>query len=196
MTLLEVVVSIAVSSVLISGLTSALLMTLRTTPTTEVRIDDARSTRSLSTWLAHDTTSAPGFEPAQVNGGFDVDTAPGPGNDKCGADPTTSNLLHLTWIEQGSQNLGFVANYRWRVDGGVGEIVRYSCERVGAGPYGSVRSFPLAFGLDPATPPTVTLVRDTMTGRVLSVKLRLVSIGGDDVLVETGPRNPSDYFGP
>ncbi len=51
----------------------------------------------------------------------------------------------------------------------------------------------LTSGLNPSSPPVVTLNRD-LFGDVDSVTLTLTAVGGEQVLVDTGPRNPTDFF--
>lgn len=187
-TLIEILIVTTVLGVIVTSIAVAFSIFVRVAPNTEVRIDDARSTRGLATWLAHDTTSTPRFEPEQAQGGFDLS----PSRNDCGG--LGGNILHLTWVEDGLVERTFVANYRFVPDGGSSTVVRYTCRRNGtSGPFGSVRTINLTSGLDTSQPPVVTLQRDG-GGNVDSVSFELFAVSGEHVLVETGPRNPTEFF--
>lgn len=187
-TLIEILIVVVIFGIIVSAIAVAFSVFVRVAPNTELRIDDARSTRGLATWLAHDTTSTPRFEPQQAQGGFDLS----PSRNDCGG--LGSNILHMTWVEDGLAERTFVANYRFVPDGGTSTVVRYTCRRSGtSGPFGAASSLNLTSGLDTSQPPLVTLQRDG-SGNVDSVSFELYSVSGEHVLVETGPRNPTEYF--
>jgi prepilin-type N-terminal cleavage/methylation domain-containing protein len=187
-TLIELTIVVVLLGLLMTVLAAAISVSLRTLPATEQRVDDARSTRGLATRLSHDTTSAPRFNPETTQGGLDF-TAGLDSND-CGGSGT--NLIHLQWSEQTSINQTFVANYRFVVNGSVGTIVRYSCSRIGSGAFSADSTLNLTSNLDPATPPTVST---TVSGTdVTSITLVLTGESGEVVSVETGSRNPADFF--
>ncbi len=96
-TLVEVTLTMMISGVLIAALATAISAAIRTTPANEDRIDDARSTRALSTYLAQDTISTPPFSPEQDQGGFNVASSDQPDNNDCGAAGT--NIVHMQWTE-------------------------------------------------------------------------------------------------
>lgn len=187
-TLVELLLSMVVLGVIVSSIALAFGVIVRTTPNTEVRIDDARSTRGLATWLAQDTTSTPRFEPEQTQGGFDLSSS----RNDCGG--SGSNVLHLSWVEDGLFHRSYVANYRFVIDGDDARVVRYTCWRTGtSGAFGSTESINLTSGLAPSEPPIITLNRDGV-GDVESVTFELIAASGEHVLVETGPRNPTEFF--
>ena len=104
-----------------------------------------------------------------------------------------ANLLHLQWTEQTSIQRTFVANYRFVVDGSEGFVVRYACSRTGSAPYSTDFDRAVTPALDPAAPPAVTV--DQPAGfDVRSVSFLLTGLAGEQVLVETSPRNPADFF--
>jgi prepilin-type N-terminal cleavage/methylation domain-containing protein len=187
-TLIELLIVTVLLGVIMSVLAAAVVVSLKTLPATEQRVDDARSTRGLATWLSHDTTSAPGFDSVTAQGGLDITLANFP-NDCSGSG---KNLLHLTWTEQTSISQTFVANYRFVESGGVGTIVRYSCSKTGTGAYGAATSLNLTSNLDPAVPPTVSTTGTSPD--VTSITLVLTGESGEVVSVETGTRNPADFF--
>jgi prepilin-type N-terminal cleavage/methylation domain-containing protein len=189
-TLIEVLIVISVIAIIVPCLVLAFAVIVRTTPDTEVRIDDARSTRGLATWLSHDTTSAPRFQPMNAQGGIDVS----PGINTCNGDGT--NLLHLQWTEDSFEERTFVASYRFVIDGDEGRVVRYTCSRVGSGSYTLEPPVNLTSQLAPSTPPEVILQPEGRSAGdpVLAVDVVLTAISGERVLVETGSRNPSDFF--
>lgn len=191
-TLIETLMVMAVMSIIITALAVSFTVIVRVSPDTELRIDDARSTRGLSTWLAHDTTSAPRFQPEQPVGGIDTTAS----RDSCGGGPG-ANMIHFTWTEDSFLDRVFTSSYRFVVDGDEGRIVRVTCSRTTSSSFGAPSIVNLTSGLDPATPPTVTLNRvdpiDPLS-EVESVDFRLTATSGAAVLVQTGSRNPTDGF--
>jgi prepilin-type N-terminal cleavage/methylation domain-containing protein len=186
-TLIEILIVVAILGIIVASIAAAFTVIVRTSPLTETRIDDARSTRGLATWLSHDTTSTPRFEPPDpVQGGITVS----PAND-CSA--PGNNILHLRWTENGFSDQTFIANYRYVPDGAESRVVRYTCSRIGAGAFTAPSPMNLTSGLNPSSLPVVALNRDSF-GDVESITLTLTAIGGEQVLVDTGPRNPTDFF--
>ena len=189
--LLEVVIVTSLIGLITTVLAGAIVVSLRSIPDTETRLDDARSTRALATWLSHDTTSAPGFRflPLQSQGGIDLSAGESP--DVCGAGEG-ENLLHLQWTESAFADTTYVANYRFVVEDGEGEIRRYACSALGAGPFSADGVRFLTSGLDPSAPPVV--VPTPASGDVTSLTFELAGKGGETVAIETGSRNPADFF--
>ena len=185
-TLIEVLVVISILGTIMSALALAFVAIVKTTPGTETRIDDARSTRGLATWLSHDTTSAPPFLPEQAAGGIDLSSSA----DDCGV-AVGDNILHLTWLEDGFATTTYVANYRYVVDGDRARVVRYTCAGNGA-VFSVPSSINLTSGLAPSTPPAVT--PNYVGTEVVSVDLVLTAASGSTVLIETGSRNPVEFY--
>jgi prepilin-type N-terminal cleavage/methylation domain-containing protein len=188
-TLIELLIVIVLLGVIMSVLATAIVVSLKTLPATEQRVDDARSTRGLATWLSHDTTSAPRFNP-EVPGQGGLDFTSGGNSNDCGG--SGINLVHLQWSEQTSINQTFVANYRFVESGGVGTVVRYACSKTGTGAFGAATSLNLTSNLDPALKPTVSITGTSPN--VTSITLTLTGESGEIVSVETGTRNPADFF--
>ena len=203
-TLVELLIVIAVQGIIVTAIAAAFMVFVRTAPGTEVRLDDARSTRGLSTWLSHDTTSAPPFMLPDHRGWMDTN----PASNSCGGDG--SNLLELSWRERGFATTTFYAGYRAVERDGTLTIVRYSCMSTGGGPTsmgtvnltagldatawvaadgGPARAYKYVWAwrdvIDPAVPcPTVE-----------SVVFYLRAAGNTtDVEVVTGSRNPTEDF--
>jgi prepilin-type N-terminal cleavage/methylation domain-containing protein len=187
--LIEILIVTVVLGIIMTALSTAVIVTLNAAPDTEARLDDARSTRSLSTWLSHDTTSTPPFLPEQTQGGINITTTATADNNDCGGAGT--NVLHLQWTEIVSITTTHVANYRFVVTGGEAVIRRYACFRVGAGPYTTTFNRGMTPALDPGNPPTLTV---DQPADVASVSFTLTGLTGETVLVETGSRNPADFF--
>jgi hypothetical protein len=200
---MELVISVALSALVMTVLAAAVSVTLRTTPSTEGRLDDARSTRGLATWLSHDTTSAPRFLPERPQGGINLDTSTTAPNN-CGGDGT--NLLHLTWLETGTITQTFVANYRLVQTGpDSAMIARYTCVKPGVDPltaFASTSRTNLTSRLKLSQPPIV-IPTWSPTGCdpsfdplcvVTSISFTLTGVAGDQVVVTTGSRNPTDFF--
>ena len=132
-TLMDVLLVVLIFGVLIAALATAISAAIRVTPGTEDRIDDARSTRALSTYLSHDTTSTPPFSPEQAQGGFDVDSVANPDNNDCGRPGI--NIVHMQWTESAPGTVTYVANYRFVVDGAVARVHRSVCSSEGGDPF-------------------------------------------------------------
>ncbi|NND75728.1 MAG: hypothetical protein HKN44_12050 [Ilumatobacter sp.] len=193
-TVIDLLFSIVVVGMVMSTLSLAVLTSLRAAPDTETRIDDARATRSLATWLTSDTISAPPFMPETSQGGIVTDQDPlATDNNDC--NQTGTNLLHLQWVELTDVERTFVANYRWSLDAdGAGRIVRHVCVRSGPIPaaFTSVTDRTMTTGLTSGSPPTVTPIFDGPD--VASIRFELTGATGETVRVDTGSRNPADFF--
>jgi prepilin-type N-terminal cleavage/methylation domain-containing protein len=188
--LIELVIAVSLVGLITTVLAAAIVVSLRTIPDTENRLDDARATRALATWLSHDTTSAPRFLPEQAQGGINLTTTGTGDNNDC--DGEGVNLLHLQWTEDTFVDTTHVANYRFVIAGDVGQIRRYSCSAVGTGGFSSSTGRLLTSGLDPTQLPVV--VPEPATGEVASLTFQLVGKSGENVAIETGSRNPADFF--
>jgi prepilin-type N-terminal cleavage/methylation domain-containing protein len=189
-TLVELVISVSLVGLITTVLAAAIVVSLRTIPDTENRLDDARATRALATWLSHDTTSAPRFLPEQAQGGINLANTVTADNNDCGGEGT--NLLHLQWTEDSFVDTTHVANYRFVIDGGEGQIRRYACSAVGTGSFSSSAGRILTSGLDPTQLPVI--VPEPATGEVAALTFQLVGKAGEIVAIETGSRNPADFF--
>jgi prepilin-type N-terminal cleavage/methylation domain-containing protein len=190
-TLVEVTLTMMISGVLIAALATAISAAIRATPANEDRIDDARSTRALSTYLAQDTISTPPFSPEQDQGGFNVASSDQPDNNDCGAAGT--NIVHMQWTETVVEKQTYVANYRFVLEDGAGRVLRVTCSADDGDPYtvdGSVHVTPK---LRASAIPVATLSYDA-AGNVTVVSFALTGQTGETVLIETASRNPSEFF--
>jgi prepilin-type N-terminal cleavage/methylation domain-containing protein len=192
-TLVELLIVISLMGLVVTVLSSAIIVILRTAPTTELRIDDARSTRGLATWLSHDVASTPPFEPPQSGrGGFNLSPAVNTCNAPDGDHLTT--LVELTWVQL---DRTYVATYRAESDGsGPTSVRRYTCSGSGPGSWSSPTRVNLTSGLAPKSaggPGVVNLVKTE--GAVAIVQFRLVGQSGETVLLDISSRNPSEFFG-
>lgn len=185
-TLIEVIIVLVILGIVMSSLSLALSVALRTNPDNQSRVDDARATRSLATWLSYDVSSTPPFVGERAQGGI----LTGAAND-CGG--PGSNLLHLKWVEAKPTAVTYVASYRFVQVDGIGEIVRVSCKSLGTGPYESTSTQNLTSGLKASAAPTVVLAV-VGAGPVTKVSFSLTGNTGQSVLVETASRNPADFF--
>lgn len=201
-TLLEILIVVTIIGLVVTAIATTFIVIVRVTPDTDVRIDDARSTRGMATFLSHDTTSAPPYQNEmdgagvpQTEGGVIVDTSlANPDNDDCGVGGADNrNSLHLQWRENATTDRTFVANYRWVVQNGEGSVRRYTCSKVGAGAFGAPTSVRLVSGLSPTVPPIVNLLIDA-SGEAYSVEFILTAPSGAQVTVETGSRNPVEFY--
>lgn len=195
-TLVEVAIGVVLSSMLVSAVAAAVFVVLRANPNTTDRIDDARSTRGLSTMLSHDTMSTPPYEPeATVGGalgGFDIDTAANGNNNDCGG--PGQNIVHLQWTELANDGTDetYVANYRFVTSGSEARVHRLICVDEGSG-FTSLGELKLTPILDAGSPPSATIARGA-SGDVDALEFRLVGRLGEDVVISTSSRNPADFF--
>jgi len=190
-TLVDLLIAMVLATLLVGSLSAALVMALRASPTTEDRIDDARSTRTLSTWLTQDTMSTPPYSPEVTLGGFDVSTVATTSNNLCGA--PGANVLHLRWTETVVSTSMYVANYRFVVDGDSARLWRYVCKSVDSAPMTMIFERPITPELDPSSVPTAIIDYDSV-GQVSKVSFDLVGQSGESVVMETSSRNPSEFF--
>jgi prepilin-type N-terminal cleavage/methylation domain-containing protein len=187
-TLVELLIVISILGLIVSTLSASIVVILRTTPGTSSRIDDARTLRGMSTWLAHDVTSTPPFLPEDSNGGIDTAT----GRNDCSA--PGSNVLHLSWTENdGADIRRFVSSYRYVVNGDDARITRFTCVRVNSGPFSAARTTNLTSGLSTTQTPVMSFDTDG-AGRVTVVKMRLYGASGEQAIVDTSSRNPAAYL--
>lgn len=192
-TLIELLIVISLMGLVVTVLSSAIIVILRTAPNTELRIDDARSTRGLATWLSHDVASTPPFEPPLGGrGGFNLASDANACFNPPGTAPAGTTLVELTWVQL---NRTFAATYRVEsVDSGNTAIRRYACSRTDSGPWSAPVRSNLTSGLASSGPNVVNLVKDPVTGAVTIVELRLTGRSGDSVLLDVSSRNPSEFF--
>lgn len=180
-TLIEILIVMSVMGIILGALSAAFVVIVRTSPSSELRVDDARSTRGLATWLSHDTASAPPYDYADPKGWIDETTG-----GSC-AGTSGSNLVEFSWREEGFSTQTFYANYRYVANGAEATVVRYSCSTSS-----TTTKLNLTAGLDPLDPPDVTL--NKVGTDVVSVDFLLHAAGGSDVLVQTGSRNPVEFY--
>jgi type II secretory pathway pseudopilin PulG len=142
----EVLVVIAVLGVLITALASTIVVILRTTPSTETRIDDARTTRGLVTWLTQDVMSTPLANRVNVESNEENDDEAPTCKDSKG-----DSLLRMNWTERmkpTEPSTEFIADYRLVTTGSESVITRYTCSgKEGAGPHANTSSIRLTAGL-------------------------------------------------
>lgn len=195
-TVVELLFTIVIVGLVMGTLALAVTTSLRVAPDTETRIDDARATRSLATWLATDTISAPPFLPEQAQGGIVLDPDPlRTDNNDCGQ--PGENLVHLQWVETTDAERTFVSNYRWVTEpDGTTSIARHACLRTGPPPAAFVMltSRTLTSGLSASQHPTVTAIFHPVTGDVTQLRFELTGATGEVVQLDTGSRNPAEFF--
>jgi hypothetical protein len=181
---------ITIMGVIISALAVSFSVIVRTTPTTELRIDDARSVRGLQTYLSHDTTSAPPYRTADPKGWMDTS----PGANTCGLPLVAGdyNILELSWREVGFAETLFVAAYRVERTGDDSRIVRVRCEQSGLGWTNRTKQR-LTAGLSSTATQYAQLLPDPGTD-VESVRFVLTAASGAVVTFETGSRNPVEFY--
>lgn len=189
-TLIETSIVLVIMGTLMAALAMAVSVTLRAAPSAADRIDDSRTTRSLSTWLAQDTTSTPSVSPAGPHGG--INTSPTAATDPSGANDCGGqgqNIVHMTWTESITSTTTYVANYRFVGDDVRARVARYTCSQHGTDPFTAPREQFLTPMLDAAAAPIGNF--DVATSLL---SFNLTGQAGETVLIETSSRNPSDFF--
>lgn len=112
MTLVEVIVVTAIIGLITTVIAAAFVTIVRVSPTTVYRIDDARSTRGLQTWLARDIASTPpiAYDPTSRVGYVQSSTSPiaagVPPSDVC-----TTSGIHVLFMAWRDGSASFSAQY-------------------------------------------------------------------------------------
>lgn len=105
MTLVELLIVVSIIGAVTLVISTAFITIIRLTPTTEFRIDDARSTRGLHTWLVRDVASTPSrpYDPVTRTGYVDATSTPAaegvPPSDICTT--SGSHVLFMAWVDAG-----------------------------------------------------------------------------------------------
>jgi prepilin-type N-terminal cleavage/methylation domain-containing protein len=196
-TLIEVLIVVTLMGLVMTTLAAAFVVIIRVVPSNDHRVDDARSTRALQSYLSHDVGSTPSYEPVNSTyGGFNF----APSADPC-ATGVGANAVELRWKETiGTSTREWIVNYRVQPLGGSSkyQIVRYTCGAGGAtttplttgilnnAPCGTVGSRNSGFAKATPSSGQVTDLRMCMTVSSDS--------GSNLVLVDVASRNPSEAF--
>lgn len=129
LTLVEMLIVVSLLGLVMFVIAAAFVTILRVTPSTHYRIDDARSTRGLQTWLARDVASTPphvydSTRTGYVDGSFSSPDAAGvPAGDVCTTSGT--HVLFMAWTDQG---ISYRSQYTIEGDATTGyEVVRTIC---------------------------------------------------------------------
>lgn len=183
LTLIELVIVTTLLGLVATVISAVFVTVLRTAPPAQFRIDDARSTRGLQSWLARDIASTPPNSTIVVGEGgyiFSGVEPSGPGN--CGI-TTGINVVHMTWVENGGTGESFYANYRLVPKGADNKIVRYICSTSAPSP----SSVSLTSGVSAMPCASLPLSRDSIAGGdVESVDLCVVALQSDTGLSKGG----------
>jgi prepilin-type N-terminal cleavage/methylation domain-containing protein len=127
LTLIELLVVVVLMGLVVTVISAAFVTILRAAPPAQFRIDDARSTRGLQTWLARDIASTPpNATIVALEGGFIFSGVEPSLTERCGV-ATGSNVLHLTWTDRDLSPETYHANYRLMPSGSTNKVVRSLC---------------------------------------------------------------------
>lgn len=129
LTLVEMLIVVSLLGLVMFVIAAAFITILRVTPSTHYRIDDARSTRGLQTWLARDIASTPphDYDPTTGTGYVDGSSTPSTAGVPAGDVCTTSgtHVLFMAWTDQG---VSYRSQYTIEGDATNGyEVVRTIC---------------------------------------------------------------------
>ena len=180
-TLVELVVAMAVTGIIITSLSSAVIVVLRTIEPTTRRLDETKDAQNLVTWLPVDVASAPAAtlqtDPALPSG--------------CAGASAGVNILWLSWTEAiNGTTTTYVADYRAVPDGTGMRLQRFTCSGTSSLDAPSARnvSNPL-----PALPggwvPGQAPVAVTVNGII--VTFTLTQVDGRIMSVDTSQKNPA-----
>ena len=130
MTLVELLVVTSLLGLVMFVIAATFVTILRVTPSTEYRIDDARSTRGLQTWLVRDFASTPphvydpGTRTGYVDGSQSSPAAAGvPAGDVC-----ISSGIHVLFMAWSDRGTSYRAQYTIEGSATTGyEVVRTIC---------------------------------------------------------------------
>jgi prepilin-type N-terminal cleavage/methylation domain-containing protein len=201
-TLIELLIVVVIMGVLMATLASVITVALRTTPSTEARVDDARGLQGLVTWLPQDVDAAP-------PDGFDRDPAAWPCAAPAPAD--SHNVLTVAWTEQTTTATTYAASYRYELGGSDWTMARYFCTN--GGTPGRINLTSALPAWDSADPPTEVVMcavvvdagavydgtcpaADTYPATELSpspvrsLKLTVTLANGLNVTIDAAPKNP------
>jgi len=187
-TLPEMLIALVIFAMVMSVISLTIVTALRNAPSVEHRADTAIAVQGITTWLPPDVDSA---EPGAA--GFDIlKTTP---SGCAGGDPAGStNIIRLQWSETfAGVTTTYVANYRWLVDGGVGQIKRLSCN--GKFALGSPQILNMSAKLS-STEPAVTLDDFDGDHKNDKVTIEVVTLAGEKVFIEAATKNPNDTLPP
>lgn len=204
-TLVEMLIVVTIMATLTAAISAAIIVALRTTPSAEKRVHDARSVQGLVTWLPQDVDAAP-------PDGFNRDpqewpcAAPAPAN--------SFNVLSIRWTEASNSTTDYAASYRYEGSGASWRLVRYYC--IAGGPASRANlTAELTLPWDPTANPLdqpartfmcKVVVDSTYDGNcpagqswgtselapdsVRSLKLDLDLGDGQKIMIDAAPKNP------
>lgn len=200
-TLVEVTIVTVLIGLVMVVLATTFTVIVRSAPESQGHVDDARTLRALSTWLAQDVLST---EPVYVTPdltlpwaappsalGFDIH----PGNPgMCGSTAGTTNLAQLVWTQTDTATTFYSSNYRFDPASGGPAVRRITCEGPDLATMTEVSSIRLTSGLSamqdftPAPPFSTTTVQyEDLTS---TLTITLASDTGNDAVVRVASRNP------
>lgn len=176
-TLVETVVTLLLLGLVAVVMGFAITTVLRVTPTTEARVDDARSLQGLTSQWPSDIASTP----AQAS-----NIRPSPSGLTCDGSETAtgSNLLEVTWTDVEASPVAIVAAYRLESRPSGHVVRRYSCSDE-SGPFDDTVTATL-------TGPLANVAVVTASAPYDVVALDLQTLEGDPIRIEATPRNPLD----
>lgn len=190
-TLPEVIVVVVIIGLLATVLAAVFSVIVRTQPTAEARVDDARSLLGVTTWFPGDVNSTP-IEPSASSPSWNIDPSAASG---CSGAPTgTTNLIRLRWEEMSGGTALFEASYVLANVGGW-RIQRVYCEDGGPAELISLTS---ELG-DPSTTPVVVTLRYQVIdvgglpiSHVVGATMVISTIEGDTLTVDSVSESPSE----
>jgi len=147
-TLIELVIAIAVGSIIIGGVTAALLSALLNYTSSATRLAESHDAQLLAAWFLPDAQSA----------ATPVDTTAGAGTGCAGpVVPGSANVVAMTWSDYDGSGT-YAAAYRLEPNtDGMSSLVRYFCAPAGGTPSRVVVGHSIASASASTTPQAVTL---------------------------------------
>ena len=188
MTLVELIISIAIFGMITAVLLAVFVAVIRTPPSAEARVDDARSLLGLTTWLPGDVNSTRRVPTASASPDWwNIDPSAPSG---CTSSPTGTNLVRLRWSETDGATQLFEANYRL-VEGRGWRIVRVSCV---VGQVAEVRNMTAKLPAPSTDPVTVTFLTDAVAGETIGIRMEVTTLAGDVLTIEATSDSPNQVL--
>jgi prepilin-type N-terminal cleavage/methylation domain-containing protein len=147
MTLVELLIAMALSVIIIGVVTTAFIVTLKSTAQTRATLGESHDAQLVAAYLPSDLLSAGGAT-------TDVNTAAGSSTGCAGSPADSNNVVRLLWSDAiSSPNTYFAADYRVRYIAPEWQLVRYFCHASSSAGLGSANPDVLvvAHNLKPVT---------------------------------------------
>jgi prepilin-type N-terminal cleavage/methylation domain-containing protein len=187
-TLVELLLVMGIMGIVMAAAAATIVVSLRTTGTTEGRVDDARTIRALTDYLSRDLKSVNMVEEpwslSGTTGGIDI----GPVADGCNAGGT--NVIHLAWLDDIGGTQWVVASYQLvPSDGGKFSLQRTMCtQRTNGTGLVIAETSTLSSGIEDTNLISVRLGKLQGETQVMEVAIEIAGQRGGSEMIRLTPR--------